>query len=1229
MDMNTNAQAMSGHASLMSLVPESAVTHKAIRNGSWFNSSTWAEGRVPGDNANVMIAEGVRVSYDGQSDAQLKTVRVDGTLAFASNTDTQMVVDTLINMPSGTLSIGTRNNPIRADKTASIIIDGDGKIDTRWDPTQLSRGVISHGQVDIFGADKTDFIALREDAEAGDRELILDGVPQGWRVGDKLVLGGTQYKGSGSDSDNSRFGDEELTITRISGNRVSFTNDDIRSGNREVLRFDHVRPDIPEKDRTKLYVANTTRNATIETKDGEGLPADQRGHVMFMHNPNVRVNNAGFYHLGRSDKSRLVDDPGRNIDGSAGRGSNPRGRYSLHFHRTGAEDINGQAAEANGNAVVGSPGWGIVHHDSHANLANNVVFDVVGSGIAAETGNELGSWKNNLAIKITGPGRNLNSNQVEERERKFDLGFRGEGYWVQGAAQVVMEDNIAVSANDAGITIFGDGQNEEARDKGTILVKNLPRRIQDLFPAGQTEVDITDVPLNQLTGFQSYNTGIGIRVWSHLADFDGQLELNNRRPNASHEGRATIDSFTVWQARVRGLATDYSSNIDFVDGLIVGDVEKPSGDGIVHNQASNGLRYDNLTVRGFDEGYSTRFPDVEKKDIATMSIENSTFGNNTYNLAEIGELKQNDGVIDDYAALLKIDNTDFQITSNNQLPVAKFSSAAVGGLSATFDASESYDTDRQRSPVPSNGIASYGWDFNNDGKLDDFGRQVTHHFKRAGNQQVSLQVLDSQGAAQTIAQTVNVSPTAYTNPFVDGDIDSRTQLITDRRLSSLTADAGWQATRGVRQNGGQIELATTQDRRSGLGQVIQNDGLHKGEQTLSFELRNVEGSGDSKQRNKVTVQLWGVDGQLDGQLTGVDGPLQSGKIPMVRKLLFEETYVAQRGQPVDREFAQTVDLGNGYQHLVAKIETDATNDRGDSVALDYFELSTEGAAPRNLPITSSAPITSPEADPPAPAPQPAPVEQTVPAPPSELQPGNQPPDQSSLHQLPSLIAQFDFDEGSGRVAADSSKFGDKHISRFVGKTSWQEGLTGKGVAFENASDRVNLSQSRSINLETHGQRTVSLWFNADQISKDSGRQVIYEEGGNVRGLNIYLEDDKLLVGGWNTPRKESRWAGTWLETDNVSADTWHHVSLVLDGSDKLAPDALRGYIDGKQFGSGEGAQLGKHPDGIGIGGVANTTRFRDGLSRGSGLVGAVDNVSIFNEALSANQIESLANQDLL
>ena len=963
-----NPAKMKEHAALMDLVPKSQVTHTAIRNGSWFDPNVWQGGVVPGNGAHVMVDEGVSLRYDQESETRLKTVRLDGTLTFVSNRDTKMVVDTFVSTEAGTLNIGSLSTPVQADKTAQIIIADEGLIDRNWDPTLVSRGLITHGKVRIYGAEKTDFSRMRE-VEAGSRELVLIGSPQGWRVGDKLVVGGTAFDKNGSHSDNSRFQDETLTITSVNGNRVRFTNDDITTGDNTVLRFDHIRPDIPEKDQLNLYVANTSRNVIVETENSKSVPTQQRGHVMFMHNPDVVVQNAGFYNLGRTDKTRLVDDPGKNMDGSSGSGTNRRARYPLHFHRNGSGDIDGSPAIARGNAVVGSPGWGIVHHDSHAILEDNVVFDVAGAGIVAESGNEIGAWRNNLTIKMTGTGYHVLSQEVTRREGKFDLGFQGEGFWMQGAGQVAMKDNVAISANEAGVAVFGDSlRPADPREAEKIAVKNLPADIQKLFPAGATHVDITDVPLRQLTGFESYNSGTGISVWGHLSNFDGQLALDARGPNATHGGRSTIDNFKVWNSHSTGIRTDYSSSIDYVDGLIIGNASKPvQGYGIVQNQATRKNHYQNLTVRGFREGADFSFPGYGKeKNFTAPSVENSRFGNNTYNLTRIGNDRKIAGRPDDFSGLLKIQNTVFENANGNgnAAPVAAFSERLVGGLSVAFDGSDSMDSDPlkpdRKQPLyelESKGIAHYAWDFDQDGKFDAYGRKVTHHFSEAGNQTVTLQVLDNQGAATTLTKTVAVKRIAYTNPFINGDF-SQSSLPQARLVNSTSADKGWMASAGVRLNDNAVILSNGRDKSSAVAQVIQNDQLHKGQQTLSFSLKNQEGSSIARSRNKITVQLWGIDGQFENNIENSKGPIQAGTLPIAATKLVEKKFDAESFDW--KNFSESADLGNGYQHLLFQVNTEDTSDRGDVVAIDNVSLTAGASAPISNPTLISNPTPIPD-----------------------------------------------------------------------------------------------------------------------------------------------------------------------------------------------------------------------------------------------------------------------------
>lgn len=732
---------MREHMALLDLLPEKEATHVAVKDGSWFDPSTWG-GKVPPAGAKVLIPKGRTVVYDSESNESLKVVRVNGALKFATNKNTKLVVDTLITDTTSLLQIGSKGNPVQADKKAQIIIDGSKAIDTKWDPTQVSRGVITHGKVEIYGQDKADFVSLARDVKAGDTSLLLNEVPSGWRVGDQIVVGGTDTNSGGSHANNSKFQDEVLTITSINGKTIKFTNNDVQGGNNNALRFDHTRPE-GFKNQLKLYVANTSRNVVFETANAKSTPIRQRGHTMFMHNPDVSVQNAGFYGLGRTDKSKLVDDIGTNRDGSKGNGTNVRSRYSLHFHRTGSDSTD-QAAIAKGNAVVDTPGWAIVQHDSNAILEDNVVFDFYGSGIVAEDGNELGAWRNNITIKGTGirelRSRDNSFGAAKPRLLLFDLGFGGEGYWVQGAGQVEMEDNISISSG-TGINLFGGADGgREARTVNEFKTKNLRPDMRSIA-GGKDTINITEVPLRKFEGFTSYNAENGIVVWARVR-------------GDTHDYRSSLKDFKLWGIQEKGVDIWYSSRADFEDGLILGGSDGQSDFGVTGNSVARDLGYKNLRVEGFEHGVRT--PTDTRKDgkpVESSSLENSILANNKEDLF----LENNSRPLP-FPDGFRIVNTSFDASPGNVAPNAAFSYKASGQQGVSFDGDASVDPDSSGSSKYGrlSGITSFGWDFDNDGKIDKFGRQVTHQFAKKGSQTVSLKVWDDQGAASVIKGTVEV-----------------------------------------------------------------------------------------------------------------------------------------------------------------------------------------------------------------------------------------------------------------------------------------------------------------------------------------------------------------------------------------------------------------------------------------------------------------------------------------
>ncbi len=122
---------------------------------------------------------------------------------------------------------------------------------------------------------------------------------------------------------------------------------------------------------------------------------------------------------------------------------------------------------------------------------------------------------------------------------------------------------------------------------------------------------------------------------------------------------------------------------------------------------------------------------------------------------------------------------------------------------------------------------------------------------------------------------------------------------------------------------------------------------------------------------------------------------------------------------------------------------------------------------------------------------------------------------------------------------------------------------------------------------------------------------------------MYLKENLLYFGDWSGPEKGD--AGSWASTDKAGAGQWHHAAMVLDAQ-AGAEGTLTAYLDGEQVGQANGATLLADKGAIGIGNVGGTTRFKDGYGSGknSSLSGAVDEVKIFNDALSPDQVHQLA-----
>lgn len=557
---------------MLDLVPRGDSTHVAVQDGDWFDASTWYNGHIPGDGAQVLIPHDISINYEGIGTASLFTLRVDGEMTFSPDADSRLEVDTFIVSPSGHLQIGTADNPVDPNVTINIVFPDNGDIDVTWDPSLLSRGLVSHGSVEIHGAEKESHLKVLSDPMAGDTTITLSDVPQGWQIGDKIVLTGTYQQGWFwsnilNDWDFAESQDEEVIITAINGNTITIDH---------PLAYDHDTP----RDDLKAYVANMTRNITFSSENGEATDVHHRGHVMFMHNDEVDVRYAGFSDLGRTDKSVEAGDPAYfggvgNLDAN----TNVKSRYAFHFHETGVSDLENPAM-AVGNVVDGSPGWGFVHHSSNANFTSNVAFDVYGAAFAAEDGNETGIWYQNIAINSEGIGAGDSTVKEDADVTRDDNGRTGDGYFFAGRL-VEAAENVAANTTN-----------------GYVWLQRGPRDSVDPdtahFPElgyGMDSVTVDHMPIQGFHDNEAFATHTGIIV----------VKAN---PDQGHDVRTIMDGFLNWETR-EGAHITYTSHYTLQNFDLLA---RSSGSnfGIDFGTGTFDLVINGIRVEGFETAFELR-----------------------------------------------------------------------------------------------------------------------------------------------------------------------------------------------------------------------------------------------------------------------------------------------------------------------------------------------------------------------------------------------------------------------------------------------------------------------------------------------------------------------------------------------------------------------------------------------------------------------------------------------
>ena len=200
-----------------------------------------------------------------------------------------------------------------------------------------------------------------------------------------------------------------------------------------------------------------------------------------------------------------------------------------------------------------------------------------------------------------------------------------------------------------------------------------------------------------------------------------------------------------------------------------------------------------------------------------------------------------------------------------------------------------------------------------------------------------------------------------------------------------------------------------------------------------------------------------------------------------------------------------------------------------------------------------------------------------------------------------LVAAYSFDEGTGTSVSDAS--GKGHTGAISGATWVTTGKFGNALNFNGSSNLVTVADANDLDLTTT--MTLEAWVNPNVLS--NWRTVILKERPSGLSYALYAHDTARPSAYINT-------GGSDVSADgsaSLPVNTWSHVAATYDGV------ILRLYVNGSQVGSRSvtGTM------------VASTSPLRFGGNTvwGEYFSGLIDEVRIYNRALSADEIQADSN----
>src|SRR3989344_3981735 len=212
-----------------------------------------------------------------------------------------------------------------------------------------------------------------------------------------------------------------------------------------------------------------------------------------------------------------------------------------------------------------------------------------------------------------------------------------------------------------------------------------------------------------------------------------------------------------------------------------------------------------------------------------------------------------------------------------------------------------------------------------------------------------------------------------------------------------------------------------------------------------------------------------------------------------------------------------------------------------------------------------------------------------------------------------LVGYWSMNEGTGTVAGDGSGNGNR--GTLTGGPTWVDGKRGKAINFDGVDDYVNAGTAG--NFERTNSFTVSLWIKRNPNPTVTEAVVAKEVGsGTFQGWGLLI-----LGGAANDPYRINiaNTSGTnnlLVEYPRTNDSGWHHVVFTYNGTSAASGVFL--YEDG----------ISKTQTIIAdtlSASILTATNFQIGARDGAASLfsGSIDEVRVYNRALSATEIQAL------